>query len=99
MSVSLEFSISPLLFGNGVVSFNQQHGVLFGAIVPEDFFLTEETNFVKYLNRDLHLLLRMPFNHFLSHILYDDNLMKTLSTFFLYAPRVYDTPRLFLPLA
>ena len=96
VSVNLEFSISPLLFGNGVVSFNQQHGVLFGAVVPEDFFLSEETKFVKYLNRDLQLLLRMPFNHFLSHILYDENLKKTLSTFFLYAPRVFESPRLFL---
>ena len=93
MTVSLDYAISPLLFGNGVVSVNQSCGVLFGAFLPEDFFEENETVFVKYMNRDLHLLLRMPFNHFLSHILYDENMKKALSTFFLYAPRVYDPKR------
>ena len=101
--VNLEYSISPLLFGNGVVSFNRSHGLLFGAMVPEDFFSElaslgcvtsrTETNFIKYLSRDLQILLKMPFNHFISHVLCDENLQKTLQTFFLYAPRVYDSKR------
>ena len=93
MAVNLNYAISPLLFGNGVVSMNQSCGVLFGAVLPEDFFEENETVFLKYMNRDLHLLLRMPFNHFMSHILFDDNMKKALSTFFLYAPRVYDPKR------
>ena len=36
--VSLDYRISPLLFGNGVVSFNRDHGLLFGAVLPGDFF-------------------------------------------------------------
>ena len=91
--MSLDFSISPLLFGNGVVSYNYNHGVYFGALLPEDFYRTEETDFLKYLKRDLNLLLKMPFNHFVSHVIMDENLKKTLFSFMLYAPRVYDDHR------
>ena len=36
--VSLNYTVSPTLFGNGVVSFNRSHGLLFSAMVPEDFY-------------------------------------------------------------
>ena len=65
----------------------------FGALLPEDFYRTEETDFLKYLKRDLNLLLKMPFNHFVSHVIMDENLKKTLFSFMLYAPRVYDEKR------
>ena len=101
--VTLDYAINPLLFGNGVVSFNTNHGLLFGALLPEDFFekcvprscviAREETNFIKYVCRDLQILLKMPFNHFLSHLLCDPRLKETIQTFFLYAPRVYDKKR------
>lgn len=55
--------------------------------------LREETHFIKYLSRDLQILLKMPFNHFLSHLLCDTHLKETIQTFFLYAPRVYDKQR------
>lgn len=85
------------------MSFNRNHGLLFGAMVPEDFFSEStrfirvtsrtETNFIKYLSRDLQVLLKMPFNHFISHVLCDENFQKTIQTFFLYAPRIYDPKR------
>lgn len=85
------------------MSFNRNHGLLFGAMVPEDFFSEStrfirvtsrtETNFIKYLSRDLQVLLKMPFNHFISHVLCDENFQKTIQTFFLYAPRMYDPKR------
>lgn len=55
--------------------------------------IRKETDFIKYLSRDLQILLKMPFNHFMSHIIYDDNLKRTLSSFFQYSPRVYDDNR------
>lgn len=101
--VTLDHAINPLLFGNGVVSYNTTHGLLFGAVLPEDFFVQyecqelitnrEETHFIKYLSRDLQILLKMPFNHFLSHLLCDNHLKETIQTFFLFAPRVYDKKR------
>ena len=99
VSVNLNFAISPILFGNGVVSFNHNHGVYFGAILPEDFFATKETEFLKYLKRDLNLLLRMPFNHFVSHLIMDEDLKKTLFSFMLYSPRIYDERRIFCQFA
>lgn len=48
VAVNLNYAISPLLFGNGVVSMNQNCGVLFGAFLPEDFFEENETVFLKY---------------------------------------------------
>ena len=45
---------------------------------------------LKYLMKDLSLLLRLPFNHFLSHLLYDVQFKRTLNSFLQYMPRTYD---------
>ncbi|KAK8792024.1 hypothetical protein WA158_005401 [Blastocystis sp. Blastoise] len=90
----IEPPVTSTTFGQKVVTENRKHGLMFGPFLPIDFSNKNDASHVsfsvKYINKDLQLLLRVPFIHFMSHFLYDDEFKLTLLTFFEYMPRVYD---------